>query len=513
MLTLARSVVMVALLAGLAGCGQIPETPPPPDATIARPTVTAAASPALTPNRILATPGPTPPFSQMEAAEVAASVALDVELFYSERWMRVKQVVDLENSSLDAWDDLVFNVPLNYLSGTFHLDAMTVTLPDSVQEGVPSFPDGETILRVPLPRPVLPGESARIEMAYRAVIPPVASTDWPPIGVTGWTFHLIQAGEWYPALVPYIDDEGWYTWLYHPVGDPTVYPLADYTLTVQADDGVIVAGSGPVTGASADLPGLQADGSWRFQIEQGRGIAFLASDEYEVAVGDVSGVPVYSYYLAEHGEAGLAALQIAAESIDLFERLYGDYPYPTLTVAENGFFGGMEYSGLISVTDYAYLTYYGQPSSVLHLLVPHETAHQWWYGAVGNDQANEPWLDESLAFYSELLYFEHLHPELSGWWWNTRVFSHDLYGPVDATIYSYAASDDFIPSMYGQAAQFVHELRSLMGDEAFFAFLRDYYQANRWQLATADDYFAAVRRHTDADLGPLLRAYFANPEH
>ena len=42
----------------------------------------------------------------------------------------------------------------------------------------------------------------------------------------------------------------------------------------------------------------------------------------------------------------------------------------------------------------------------------HETAHQWWFEQVANDQAQQPWLDESLATYSERIYYENIHPDL-----------------------------------------------------------------------------------------------------
>ncbi len=431
-----------------------------------------------------------------------AAVTLDVELFYAERWMRVRQQVSVQNTTSDEWNEVVFNVPLHAMPESFFLDAVTVTLGEEIQNGTPGFFGTETILRVPLPRPARPGETIEIELRYRVVIPPVGPTDWPPIGTTGWTFDLIQAGEWYPALVPYREGEGWHTWDYRPVGDPTFYPLTDVSLNVTTEEGVTVVSGGPLG---------QEDGVWRFHVQGARGIAFLASDRYEMAEGEAEGIVVRSYYLPEHKEAGQAALEVAVRALTLFSQLWGPPPYPSLMVAENGFFGGMEYSGLISITNYAYTVYQGQPNSILTVLVAHETAHQWWYGGVGNDQANEPWLDESLAFYSELLYLEHYHPEFTDWWWEKRVFQYSPYGPVDATIYSYSDSADFILSMYGQAAQFLRDLRRQMGDDQFFAFMRDYYETYTGQIVTADDFFHMARQYANVDLTPLFQAYFANP--
>jgi hypothetical protein len=498
---------ILAALVLLAGCASSDPTAPLPREATSLPTVPPATEVAPTATTI-ATPAPDaterPRLSQSaDIIAVVPDVTLNVELFYSERWMRVQQTVTLINRSPDSWDEVVFNVPINVVPEAFYLDRVTVTQGDRVQEGTPGLFGAETILRVPLPAPVSPGDSMQIDLGYRVVIPPIASTDWPPVGTTGWRFGIIQAGEWYPALVPYVAGEGWHTWEYRPVGDPTVYPLANYQLNVTTEAGITVASGGPL--------GQDAEGIWHFSMPAGRGIAFLASERFAVSQGEANGIPITSYYQPETSQAGEDAVTFAAQSIQLFEELYGPYPYDSLTIVENGFFGGMEYSGLISITDYAYVTYIGEPPSILHALVSHETAHQWWYGAVGNDQANEPWLDESLAFYSELLYFERYAPDSVDWWWEKRVDVYNPHGPVDATIYTYDSSASFITSMYGQAARFLHDLRDQMGDEAFFAFLQDYYRTYSGQLVTAHEFKVTAQAHTPQDLQPLFDAYFTNP--
>ena len=37
-------------------------------------------------------------------------------------------------------------------------------------------------------------------------------------------------------------------------------------------------------------------------------------------------------------------------------------------------------------------------------VVHHETAHQWFYSLVGNDQALDPWLDEALATWAQAVF-------------------------------------------------------------------------------------------------------------
>ncbi len=502
------SILSAALIAlALGGCASAAAPSPTPTAGAVPPAPTTTPPQTATPAATAPAPTPTlPPTPAPPPVESLPEIRLDVELFYGERWMRVSQSVAITNDTADVWDEVVFHVPAQYQTGSFLLDAVHTVVSEDASDEVPPFLT-PTFFRVSLPAPAAPGEAVHIDLAYRVLIPPIEKTAWPPNGTTGWTPDLIQAGEWTPVPTPYVEGEGWATWPYHPVGDPTFYRLVNYTLTVRAEQGVVVASSGPIYGLGG-YPGLGEDGLWHFRVERARGVALFASPRYAVLIDETDGVSLTSTYLPEHIDAARAALDIAKQSIALFEELYGPYPYHSLAIVENGFFGGMEYSALISITDYAYTTYTGEPPSLLHALVSHETAHQWWYGSVGNNQAEQGWLDETIAFYSELLYFERYLPGSVDWWWQVRVDQYSPHGPVDASVYDFPNSASYILLMYGQAARFMRDVREAMGDEAFFAFLRDYYAANQWQTVTPEDFFTALYAHTDADLTPIVATYF-----
>ena len=85
-------------------------------------------------------------------------------------------------------------------------------------------------------------------------------------------------------------------------------------------------------------------------------------------------------------------LRRAILSLERYSALYGPYPWHTYTVVTMadliGLTGGLEYPTLVY-----------QPATSEN--VPHETAHQWFYSLVGNDQARDPWLDEGLATWAE----------------------------------------------------------------------------------------------------------------
>jgi len=424
-------------------------------------------------------------------------VTMDIVLNYLDRRLQVTQDMLFANDTAMIWDEVVLSVLPAHQTGVFVLDQVEVTTVWH-REVVAYTMDG-IMLHVPLPEPVQPGEPVAISLIYAMKIPQVDPAGWLPEGNLGAGERVIQVGDWHPTLVPYLADEAWQTWTYHPVGDPVVYPIADYDVQIFADPTIIIAAPGLV---SEDGP------IRRYRITNARSFAFLASPDYLVTESSVDGIPLRTYYLPGCARAAQATLDTAAQAITLYDDLYGPYPTQGLVIVQNAYVGSMEYSGLISLSDRAYETYVDNPGTLLVSLTAHEVAHQWWYGAVGSDQVHEPWLDEAFAKYSEQLFYERYVPELVDWWWETHVYRYDPEGPVDRTIYDFSSTPEYFNQLYGQAARFLGDLRGQMGDEAFFRFVRAYRGQGEGKLMTGEDFFDLLSVSTDEDLQPLIDRYF-----
>jgi aminopeptidase N len=144
------------------------------------------------------------------------------------------------------------------------------------------------------------------------------------------------------------------------------------------------------------------------------------------------------------------------------------------------------------------------------LLVAHEAAHQWWYGLVGNDPALEPWLDESLAIYSELIYLERAYPEEpSDWWWILRLEEfRPLEGNVDDDVYDHTGYRPYVNAVYLRGAELMRDLRIAMGGEAFFDALREYVARYGGQVVTGADLIGVLEEFSEEDLGLIWEVYF-----
>src|SRR5262249_12769293 len=163
-------------------------------------------------------------------------------------------------------------------------------------------------------------------------------------------------------------------------GEAATSPAADYDIAVSVPDGYDVLGTGVHDAAN----------HWRATAV--RDVAFSVG-HFDIAEQDVAGV---------RGDVGVDRsvhedphhdLALIADALPKYEARFGAFPWPVYTVAMTpGFTGGIEFP----------LHVMQGPGSQDRSVV-HELAHQWFYSLVGNDQARDPWLDESLASYAEFV--------------------------------------------------------------------------------------------------------------
>ena len=137
----------------------------------------------------------------------------------------------------------------------------------------------------------------------------------------------------------------------------------------------------------------------------------------------------------------------------------------------------------------------------------HEIAHQWWGQAVGWKNYHEQWISEGLAQYLAVLYAEaDRGPEL------LRALIADMrestapvlrQGPISLGYrlgHIRGEGAVFRAIVYNKTAVVLHMLRRLMGDEPFFAALRQFYQSWRFRKAGTDDFRATFEAHSPVPL-------------
>jgi hypothetical protein len=472
-------------------------------------------NPSTTPPLILDTTTPTPsrtvtPMSSTQTATYTPTCTewptaapslqrtqydLSARLDYERHHLVVSQTVAYVNNSSERLIDLLFVVEPNRQPAAFHMHRA-------------NWADGQAVadytldgarLHVPLREPLMPGAHVGLRLSFELDVPP----DSDPFGYTSRQTNL---GDWYPYVPPYRAGQGWA--IHEPalVGEHQVYDVADFQVEIELvgpERELVVVASGLI---EADA------GRYFHELDDARSFAWSVSPEYVMLTDAVGPVTVQSYVFPEHVVAGRAALRATADALALYSELFGPYPHSYLVLIEALFPDGMEYDGLFFLGSEYYAGYAGHPRGYLTPIAVHETAHQWWYGRIGNDQALEPWLDEALATYSELLFYERMYPELVDWWWEFRVTRFHPEGWVNSTIYEHGGFRPYVDAVYLRGALFMQNLRDLVGDEAFLAFLQDYAQRSAQLQVMGEDFFSILAEHSAADIRELVLRYFEPQE-
>ena len=406
---------------------------------------------------------------------------------------------------------MILVVEPNRKQAGFYLESLTWETGESIDKFVLLSEQ----LQIPLPKPLAPGELIGIIIRYALELPeiPPPSDTYRPIPY-GYTERQTNIVDWYPYIPPYRSGDGWLAHKQWWFGEHQVLDIADIQVRfslVEPVQNLVIAAS-----ASAAKDG----DTYLYHLEAARSFALSASNQYMLKTKKVGDVTIYSYFFPYDEYAGEEVLTNTADALRLYDHLIMPYPHTSLSVVEADFLDGMEYDGLYFLSHGFYNIYDGTPKGYLTFIAAHETAHQWWYGLVGNDQALEPWLDEALCTYMEYIFYENIYADyppdsdqsLVDWWWDYRVNFYAPDGWVNLSIYDYDQFRPYRDAVYLNGAKFLNDLRVLIGDEAFFAFLRDYASKNKSRIATATDFFNILQEHTNKELDGLIEEYFQEPK-
>ncbi len=468
----------------------------PPASVSATPTPFSPALPTFTSLPPTATITPVPSATPTPLAPVAEGnprpqYHLSAILDYEAHTMTVNETIYYTNQTGFALNALVLVVEANRYANCFVLEKISV----NGAQVTPILTKAR--LDLPLGTPLEPNERITIEIDYTLNIPPKAHEK--VFGYIG--DYQTNIVDWYPFVAPYRDG-----WLIHEptdVGEHMVYESADFYVLLKpvADYALVVA-------ASAE--GKETEAGLAHKLEGARTFVFSISPFFSSPRQTSQNARVTSFHFPNYEKSGEAILRAAAQAIDIYSNRYAPYPYESLIIVQTDLPDGMEYDGLIFMGTEFYDEYDGTIKNNLVSIGVHEVAHQWWYGLVGNDQALEPWLDESLSLYSERIYYESIEPYPVGWWWRWRVDWFEPSGWVDINIYDGYAFRGYTNAVYLRGAQFVEDLRDKMGEKAFNSFLQDYTRQFSYKIAMPDDFFDTLDQHTDEDYSDLLEKYFLN---
>lgn len=502
---------------------------------------------------------------------VAAPFRGDLSKFANAPVNRLHFTYEPENQKVSGTAEILFTnnsdhpLPTLYMRtwakfwgpGTSDEFAMT----DLKVDGKPAdFTVGETLITIPLAKPLERGQSARLTYAATVFLPPVSlarggefdlTTN---VGVYGAGADFTGVGG-FPTVLPR-GDEGkeFDTPPKDRYMDNGEYTLDEYWVTIPQEWTAIAFGTILDETPAKDgkktvhMAGIGGGGSTNLFVTK---TALKQSQQ----VGDIQITTYVPPFYAAYADA---LMKNAADALRVYQKAYGPMGLPKLDVVAMPLksVGGMYMNGILAVASTNLTDYRSSaPDSVPPALRPlfegdaalavrkvtfHEVAHAWWGGLVSPDAETLPWFHEALANAATLYAFEQADGAAAGDYQRTKMAypyqRQRILGMADAPLTwpmeQYRDQTQRTTLTYYKGALFYDRLRKQVGDEKFNAAMRAYLTKHALdivpdpglvaELMTEPGVEALYRRwvqeaHGDEDIGllelhdPVLRKQLGLP--
>lgn len=365
-------------------------------------------------------------------------------------------------------------------------------------------------LRVPLEEPLPPGERVELALSFRAQVPPNLDYGY---GVYSYNDSVLALADFYP-LVPVYDAQGWHTEVASVLGDAVYSDAALYSLRLTAPEKMVVVTSGSTLERRENGDGTA---TWTAVGGPMRDFYLVMSPDFQRMSAQEGQTTVNSYYLPGSEAGGRRILAYAQDALGLYGQTFGPYPYKEFDVVQaptNA--GGIEYPGVVVISSWLY----SQTGGFAEHAAVHEVAHQWWYGLVGSDQVNTPWLDEALTNYSVVLYWEKALGKEGAAEMVSKTYEAPYRAvvkagrdrPVNGSTSSFDR-DSYSTIVYLKGPLFFDALRRRVGDEVYTDIMHAYLQRYRYRVATPDDFLGVVEEVSGQPVDDLYQKWIMGKEN
>ncbi|WP_152547860.1 M1 family metallopeptidase [Paenibacillus ehimensis] len=391
------------------------------------------------------------------------------------------------------------------------LDGNEIELGDRIEYVQPDDgnKDDRTLIKVPLPKAVGPGERVTLRTDFSVKLPQVFAR-------MGYAGDFVMAGQWFPKVAVYEPkgvrgraDEGWNLHQYH--GNSEFYSdFGIFDVKLKVPSTYTVAATGFPTKPVAD------DGKTRtytFYADDVHDFAWSASPHFvyfeePYATPHLPGVRIKLYLDPKHEPLKARYMTAAKKALARYSQWYGSYPYSTLSIvvppAEGNGAGGMEYPTLIT----AWGANEENPTLELERVVVHEIGHQFWYGMVASNEFEEAWLDEGFTSYAE----DRIMEAEYGVRPNLLVESSYITNPAALKLnsWSYGGHNQYAENVYTRAKLVLKAMERQAGVETMDKIMRTYFQRWKFKHPGTADFQRTVEDVTKTSWQDFFNQYIYN---
>jgi len=211
--------------------------------------------------------------------------------------------------------------------------------------------------------------------------------------------RIANYGDYYLTMFFYpfvamMETDGWHVEPFSFRGETYYNEIGDYFVTIDVPSSYLIASGGDMTAVTSNA-GRKI---YHYELRDARDFSFCASSSYHLYERNLQGTDFSIYSTRSLTNAEIeASFEYLENTMVTMEGAVGDYYYDHFTL-EYGYFYGMESSGIVYCSE-----------EIEEGTVVHELVHQWFYSMIGNDQANESFVDEALTTYAVSFYYYDLY--------------------------------------------------------------------------------------------------------
>ena len=385
-----------------------------------------------------------------------------------------------------------------------------ITVKDLKQNGVSLNPlFSETILEVPLVKPILPGESTVLDLEFSGQVPDLIRR----AGKNSSEGVAFSMAQWYPKLAEY-DVDGWNASPY--LGREFHGVWGNFDVKITLDKSFTVAASGYLQNPEDIGKGYKkikrskskkGKLTWHFIAPNVHDFTWAADKNYihDIYPGP-NNVDLHFFYKNNPSiiDNWKKLQPLTAELMNYFNSTIGDYPYKQYSVVQGGD-GGMEYAMLTLITG-------EREFGSLVGVTAHELAHSWFQNILATNEMKHEWMDEGFTTYvstiatDKVLKENKIFPLRNAYlgYYNLALSGVEQPQQTNANRYTYNYA--YESSAYNKGAVFLSQLGYIIGKKNLDSSLKIYFQEFKFKHPTPRDFIRIAERVS----GILLNWYLTD---
>ncbi len=365
----------------------------------------------------------------------------------------------------------------------------------------------QTVMRVWLPGPVMPGETITLDIEFTSKLPRVFAR-------SGYFGDFFMVAQWFPKIGVFENGE-WNCHQYHSESE-FYADFGTYEVDITLPQKYVVGATGKRINESAHPDGTR---TLTYYQEDVHDFAWTAcpdfvefKESYSLTNPSVN-TEITLLIHESHINQKERYLQALKNGLSFYSRNYGAYPYETITLVDPApgaaGAGGMEYPTLFTGGTMAWL-----PKGILmpEMVTIHEFGHNYWYGMVASNEFEEAWLDEGINSYSEVKAMTEYYGQ------NTslinfmgikigdlamqrfRVLSGPHIDPILKDSWSFINGNSYGTNVYSKAALMLLTLENYLGEDVMARVMKTFFERWSFRHPYTQDFITVAEEVSGQDL-------------